>query len=138
MDNISDHPDVCVICEIEGGTLCECRDVKTWISLYNAASARRHSGILALSCSKDDFPIATVRYHRECRSSFTHNKELRKFISERTISADKRSSSRESRGSSATSSILHILQKGEVQTWDTHKRNTFKLFWVYSRFEDKK
>ena len=59
------HPNVvCVVCEC-GGNLCECRDVKLWKSLYNAAAVRNHSGILSLLSANNIFPAVTVRYHRE-------------------------------------------------------------------------
>ena len=38
--------------------------------------SHRATGILLLSSGKVDFPKTNVMYHRDCRSDFTHKREV--------------------------------------------------------------
>ena len=68
---------VCVICGKEGVKLSKCRDVKSWNTLCEVAEVTARTGILSLSSGKDDFPKTNVMYHRDCRSDFTHKREVK-------------------------------------------------------------
>ena len=63
--------DLCLIC---GGNsdskFVTCKDVKSWRSLYDAAVKQNNVSIISIS-SPDVFPCSKVRYHRQCRSTFT-------------------------------------------------------------------
>ena len=67
----------CIICgqETQISSLVQPKDVKSWETLCNAANIRLFNPILKL---KKDNPnsLPKVFYHRNCRSNFTHKKEL--------------------------------------------------------------
>ena len=71
----------CVICGKEDANLSEIKDLKAWKTLLNAAEIRGHQGILDLKNDEDEdaLPEIQVKYHRSCRSNFTHKKSLLKF-----------------------------------------------------------
>ena len=58
--------------------LSECRDKKSWITLIDAA-IREHERILSMPVGENGCPNIPVRYHRTCRSTFTHKKDLLKL-----------------------------------------------------------
>ena len=66
--------DLCVICGKHGLDLTTLRDKKSWETLYQAAVIRNHKAILDFSTG--DFPVIPVKYHRSCRSEFTHKRDL--------------------------------------------------------------
>ena len=68
--------EVCIICNESGSYLATCRDIKSWETLYRAAVIRDHKAILELSVGESDFPRRPVKYHRACRSEFTHRRDL--------------------------------------------------------------
>ena len=68
--------EVCIICNGSGTHLATCRDIKSWETLYCAAVIRDHKGILELSVGESDFPRRPEKYHRACRSEFTHRRDL--------------------------------------------------------------
>ena len=45
-------------------------------NLYRAAVIRDHKAILYLSVGERKFPRRPVKYHRACRSEFTHRRDL--------------------------------------------------------------
>ena len=75
---------ICLICEkIDlNANLSECRDRNSWIALLDAAQIRKHKGILAVPVGANGCPDIPVRYHRTCRSAFTHKKDLLKLSAE--------------------------------------------------------
>jgi len=67
----------CVICgnDAPSSALVKPKDSKSWQTLYEAAQIRLFDRILNLK--EDDLNTEpNVFYHRECRSDFTHKKEL--------------------------------------------------------------
>ena len=69
----------CVICEIDSplDNLVQLKDRDSWETLYQAALLRNFDSITKLYV--DDKTVSNILYHRECRSSFTHKKDLAKF-----------------------------------------------------------
>ena len=57
--------------------------------MENAAEIRGHQGILNLKNEEDEdaLPDIQVKYHRSCRSNFTHKKSLLKFTDISPVSA---------------------------------------------------
>ena len=68
----------CIICGEHGTNLSECRDVKSWRTLCEAAEI---DGIrvTAQEVTENELPNEIVKYHRECRSTFTHKKQLHRI-----------------------------------------------------------
>ena len=69
----------CVICEKDSplDNLVQLKDRDSWETLYQAALLRNFDSITKLYV--DDKTVPNILYHRECRSSFTHKKNLAKF-----------------------------------------------------------
>jgi len=72
--------DACIICgqEATASALVEPKDANSWQKLCNAAEIRMFDPILKL---RKDNPgtVPKAYYHRDCRSKFTHKKELSKL-----------------------------------------------------------
>lgn len=96
--------EVCIICNNTASNLVTCRDTKSWTTLYRAAVLRDHKAILGLSSGENDFPTTPVKYHRSCRSEFTHKRDLQAEKSAENNKNDplsRRSSRDSSQGQSA-------------------------------------
>ena len=68
--------EVCIVCNNTHSNLVTCCDTKSWATLYRAAVLRDHKVILRLSSGENDLPRTPVKYHRSCRSEFTHKRDL--------------------------------------------------------------
>ena len=64
----------CIICGKTDDNLYNCKDEASWKTLYLAAKTRGHKKIMALSIDENHFPESFIKYHRDCRASFTHRK----------------------------------------------------------------
>ena len=75
---------ICLICGKTdlNANLSECRGRDSWITLLDAAQTRKHEGILGVPVGENGCPNIPVRYHRTCRSAFTHKKDLLKLSAE--------------------------------------------------------
>ena len=96
--------EVCIICNNADSDLVTCRDTKYWTTLYRAAVLHDHKAVLGLSSGKNDFPTTPVKYHRSCRSEFTHKRDLQAETSAQNNKNDRpsrRSSIDASQGQSA-------------------------------------
>ena len=71
----------CVICgeQAPSDELVKPKDAGSWQTLCAAAEVRMFEPILTLNADNPN-TIPVVFYHRECRSKFTHKKELARFI----------------------------------------------------------
>lgn len=100
----------CIICRKEGESLSECRDFTSWNTLHSAAKIRNHTGILSLMTNENGLPCTAIRYHRECRSSFTHKKELLKLSEDSATEGNTAVTSRPRRDGSTSSSLILPVQ----------------------------
>ena len=80
----ADKSSLCSLCGKSDSlaNLSECRDKRSWITLIDAAKIREHERILSMSVGENGCPNIPVRYHRRCRSAFTHEKDLLKLSGE--------------------------------------------------------
>ena len=62
----------CIICGKHGTNLSEYRNAKPWRTLCEAADIRQHQRVLAQEVTENGLPNEIVKYHRECRWTFTH------------------------------------------------------------------
>ena len=62
----------CIICGKHGTNLSECRDVKSWRTLCEAAEIRQHQRVLTQEVTENGLPNE-MKYYRECRST-SHTK----------------------------------------------------------------
>ena len=71
----------CLICgeHASSDELVTPKDADSWLTLYDAAKIRLFDPILTLKVDDPLTNIPNVFYHRECRSKFTHKKELLRF-----------------------------------------------------------
>ena len=101
---------ICLICEkIDlNANLSECRDRNSWITLLDTAQIRKHKEIFAVPVGENGCPDIPVRYHRTCRSAFTHKKDLLKLSAEdgKVDDADPNELKRSSRDPSAGGSPI--------------------------------
>ena len=69
--------EVCIICNNTDSNLVTCRDAKSWTTSWTTLQffgiTKLYSG---LSSGENDFPTTPVKYHRSCRSEFTHKRDL--------------------------------------------------------------
>ncbi len=96
----------CIICGKGGDNLSECRDSTSFNTLYSAAKIRNHTEILSLVTNENGFSCTAIRYHRECRSSFTHKKELLKLSEGSSTEENTAVTSRPRRDGSTSSSLI--------------------------------
>jgi hypothetical protein len=69
----------CIICGVGDSDLSECRDVSSWETFLHAAQIRGHKKLLDVTVGENGLPEFPVRYHRSCRATFTHKKDLLKL-----------------------------------------------------------
>ena len=81
--------------------LSECKDANSWKTLYNAAVIENHQEILDIPLNESGFPQEPVKYHRSCRSDFTHTKSLQAFKPSLSNDSTTATGSRKSRNNSA-------------------------------------
>ena len=102
------HRSVCDICGKKAplDELTSPQDSKSWHTLYEAATIRNFQPIINL-CKDSPTTIPEVKYHRQCRSNFTHKATLATLTKEKSVSSennpDQRRSQRE--GSSSHSRV---------------------------------
>ena len=77
----ADKPSLCSLCgEIDSNAnLSEWKENKSWITLLDATKIRKHEKIVSVPVGENGCPNIPVRYHRTCRSTFTHKKDLLKL-----------------------------------------------------------
>lgn len=97
----------CIICSVADANLSVCRDVSSWETLLHAAQVRNHKTILDVIVGENGMPEFSVSYHRSCRATFTHKKDLLK-LSEPIPHQNQQSSSQRSssRDTSPSSSVI--------------------------------
>ena len=82
-------------------------------NLYRVALILDHRAILELSVGESEFPRRPVKYHRACRSEFTHRRDLQIKNTETAAndSVPRRSSRDVTQASSAVlaTRLLHFL-----------------------------
>ena len=92
--------------------LSECRDVKFWRTLCQAAEIRQHQKILAQEVTENGLPNEIVKYHHECRSTFTHKNScigLQKDIEKPVEENPRKRRGRDSTGSSSVILPSHCV-----------------------------
>ena len=110
MESSADESINCIICGKEGDSLSECRDFTSWNTLHSAARIRNLTEILSLMTNENSLPCLAIRYHRECRSSFTHKKKLLKLSEGSATEGNAAVTSRPRRDSSTSSSLILPVQ----------------------------
>ena len=106
------HRSVCDICGKKAplDELTSPQDSKSWHTLYEAATIRNFQPIINL-CKDSPTTIPEVKYHRQCRSNFTHKATLATLTKEKSVSSennpDQRRSQRE--GSSSHSRVYEKI-----------------------------
>ena len=80
----------CIVCGETDDNLYNCKDEASWKTLYLAAKTRGHKKIMALSIDENHSPDSFIKYHRDCRASFTHRKALLKLREQADKISDKK------------------------------------------------
>ena len=99
----------CIICG-KGDSLSECRHFTSWNTLLSAAKLRNHTEILTLMTNETGLPCTAIRYHRECRSAFTPQKELLKLSECSATEGNTAVTSRPRRDGTTSSSLILPVQ----------------------------
>ena len=98
--------DICIICGCSGTNATQCKDLRSWSTLYQAAIIQNHETILAISQNEGVFPERCVNYHQSCRAEFTLKRDLEKIKAAGNVDHDDDSTRRSSRDSVPSSVIL--------------------------------
>ena len=75
------------------------KDRQSWSNLVRAAEIRNYNPILSISAQSPEGAMPQVSYHRECRNSFTHKRDLDSLLNaEHSLAEPPRDKSSETNG----------------------------------------